>query len=123
MCGGVAFWPSFYEPDGAWSEQRPGSGERARDGSFRSTSTEAATPSETMPTLPMPAMRSPRSCASGVNDQRELDEDACELCDEPLDMLACSQCGIDAFVRTCEHGGPRPIRVLEDALYCRTCRP
>jgi hypothetical protein len=53
----------------------------------------------------------------------DLDEDACELCDEPLDMLACSQCGVDAFVRTCEHGGPRPIRVLEDALYCWTCRP
>jgi hypothetical protein len=52
-----------------------------------------------------------------------LDQDACELCEEPLDMLACSQCGVDAFVRTCEHGGPRPIRVVEGALYCLTCRP
>jgi len=46
-----------------------------------------------------------------------------ELCEEPLDMLACSQCGVDAFVRTCEHGGARPIRPVEGALYCLTCRP
>jgi len=52
----------------------------------------------------------------------DLDEDACELCDEPLDMVTCSQCGVDAFVRTCAHGGPRPIRLLEEALYCRVCR-
>jgi hypothetical protein len=61
-----------------------------------------------------------RQCAERRTD---LDEEACELCDEPLDMLACSQCGVDGFVRTCEHGGPRPIRDLEGALYCLTCRP
>jgi hypothetical protein len=53
----------------------------------------------------------------------ELDEDACELCEGPLDLLVCSQCGVDAFLRTCEHGGPRPIRVIEGAPYCLTCRP
>jgi len=53
----------------------------------------------------------------------DLDEDACELCNEPLDLVTCSQCGVDAFVRTCAHGSPRPIRVLEEALYCRVCRP
>jgi hypothetical protein len=53
----------------------------------------------------------------------DLDEDACELCNEPLDLVTCSQCGVDAFVRTCAHGSPRPIRVLEKALYCRVCRP
>jgi hypothetical protein len=53
----------------------------------------------------------------------DLDEEACEECEEPLDLMTCSQCGADAFVRTCEHGGPRPIRVVEGATYCRTCRP
>jgi hypothetical protein len=53
----------------------------------------------------------------------DLDEDACEQCDEPLDVLVCSQCGVDAFVRTCEHGSPRPIRTEDGALYCRSCRP
>ena len=52
-----------------------------------------------------------------------LDEDACDLCDEPLDLATCSQCGSDAFVRTCEHGGPRPIRIVEGAHYCLDCRP
>jgi hypothetical protein len=52
-----------------------------------------------------------------------VDEDACELCNEPLDLMSCSQCGVDAFVRSCAHGGPRPIRLLEEALYCRVCRP
>lgn len=52
-----------------------------------------------------------------------LDEDACEECEEPLDVMVCSQCGADAFVRTCEHGGPRPIRLLDSAAFCRVCRP
>jgi hypothetical protein len=52
----------------------------------------------------------------------DLDEEACAVCDEPLDLLTCSQCGVDAFVRTCEHGGPRPVRVVEGAAYCRECR-
>jgi hypothetical protein len=43
----------------------------------------------------------------------DLDEGACEDCEEPLDLMTCSQCGADAFVRTCEHGGPRPIRLVE----------
>jgi hypothetical protein len=51
------------------------------------------------------------------------DEDACELCNEASDLMSCSQCGVDAFVRSCAHGGPRPIRLLEEALYCRVCRP
>jgi len=53
----------------------------------------------------------------------ELDEVECGACDEPLDLLTCSQCGADAFVRTCAHGGPRPIRLVEGAPYCRSCRP
>jgi hypothetical protein len=53
----------------------------------------------------------------------DLDEGECDACDEQLDLLTCSQCGADAFVRACAHGGPRPIRVVEDALYCRSCRP
>ena len=53
----------------------------------------------------------------------DLDEDECESCDEPLDLRTCSQCGVDAFVRTCEHGGPRPIREVEGAVFCRSCRP
>ena len=53
----------------------------------------------------------------------DLDESECDSCDEGLDLLTCSQCGADAFVRTCDHGGVRPIRMLKDALYCRTCRP
>jgi hypothetical protein len=53
----------------------------------------------------------------------DVDQDACELCEEPLDLQVCSQCGLDAFVRICEHGGPRPIRDLDGALYCLTCRP
>jgi hypothetical protein len=52
-----------------------------------------------------------------------LDEDACETCDEPLDFIACSQCGADGFVRSCEDGGPRPLRILDGAIYCRVCRP
>jgi hypothetical protein len=46
-----------------------------------------------------------------------LDEDECDSCEEPLEMLTCSQCGVDAFVRTCEHAGPRPIRALEGAMF------
>ena len=43
----------------------------------------------------------------------DLDQDAGEDCDEPLDLLVCSQCGADGCVRTCEHGGPPPIRMTE----------
>ena len=53
----------------------------------------------------------------------DLDQDACEECEEPLDLMICSQCGADGFVRTCEHGGGPPIRTLEGAVYCRACRP
>ena len=53
----------------------------------------------------------------------DLDEAECDACEESLDLLTCSQCGADSFVRTCAHGGPRPIRVVEGALYCRSCRP
>src|SRR5688572_23972790 len=52
----------------------------------------------------------------------DMDQDACEVCDEPLDLMTCSQCGADAFVRTCAHGGPRPIRMLGGATFCRVCR-
>ena len=53
----------------------------------------------------------------------DLDQEECRQCDEPLDLVACSQCGIDAFIRTCSHDAEtRPIRVADDALYCRTCR-
>jgi hypothetical protein len=53
----------------------------------------------------------------------DLDEAECDACDESLDLLTCSQCGADAFVRTCAHCGARPIRVVEEAVYCRSCRP
>jgi hypothetical protein len=53
----------------------------------------------------------------------DLDENACEECEQPLDLMTCSQCGADGFVRTCEHGGPRPIRTVDGAAYCRRCRP
>jgi len=53
----------------------------------------------------------------------DVDQGPCEACDEPLDLLVCSQCGADAFVRTCEHGGSRPISVLDGAAFCRVCRP
>jgi hypothetical protein len=53
----------------------------------------------------------------------DLDEDECDECDEPLDLATCSQCGVDAFVRTCGHGAGRPIRETQRALYCRRCRP
>ena len=53
----------------------------------------------------------------------DLDEDECESCDEPLDLATCSQCGVDAFVRSCEHGGDRPLRSLDGAVFCRSCRP
>ena len=53
----------------------------------------------------------------------DLDEAECDACDEPLELLSCSQCGADAFVRSCDHGGPRSIWIVEGALYCRTCRP
>ena len=52
----------------------------------------------------------------------DADEEACQDCDEPLDLLTCSQCGADAFVRTCAHGGPRPIRAVGGASYCIACR-
>jgi hypothetical protein len=52
----------------------------------------------------------------------DLDQEACEDCEEPLDLMVCSQCGADGFVRTCGHGGPPPIRVTEGAVYCRSCR-
>jgi len=52
-----------------------------------------------------------------------LDENECEFCEEPLDLRLCSQCGVDAFVRTCQHeGAVLPIRTVEGALYCRRCR-
>ena len=53
----------------------------------------------------------------------DLDQDGCEACDEPLDLMTCSQCGADAFVRTCEHDGPRPIRMVDTQAFCRVCRP
>ncbi|PYQ41692.1 MAG: hypothetical protein DMF77_15160 [Acidobacteria bacterium] len=54
----------------------------------------------------------------------DLDQEVCRQCDEPLDLVACSQCGVDAFVRTCNHDlDSRPIRVVDEAVYCRTCRP
>ena len=53
----------------------------------------------------------------------DLDESECEACDELLDLMTCSQCGVDAFLRTCEHGGPRAIRETEGAVFCRSCRP
>lgn len=52
----------------------------------------------------------------------DLDEQSCEACDGALDLMVCSQCGADAFVRTCEHGDRRPIRVLDGAAYCLSCR-
>ena len=52
----------------------------------------------------------------------DMDQDACEACDEPLDLMTCAQCGADAFVRTCEHGGPQPIRMLGGTAFCRVCR-
>ena len=52
----------------------------------------------------------------------DMDQNACEACDEPLDLMTCSQCGADAFVRTCEHGDPRPIRRLGGTAFCRVCR-
>lgn len=54
----------------------------------------------------------------------DLDEDACTECDQALDLMVCSQCGADAFVRTCDHdGSPRPIRIVEGFAFCRACRP
>lgn len=52
----------------------------------------------------------------------DLDEDACGECEEPLDLMLCSQCGAGGFLRTCEHGCPRPIRTVDGAAYCRACR-
>jgi len=53
----------------------------------------------------------------------DLDEDACGQCDQPLELLVCSQCGADAFVRTCDHDGSvRPIRTIGGAAFCRACR-
>jgi hypothetical protein len=52
-----------------------------------------------------------------------LDQDACEQCDEPLDLMTCSQCGADAFVRTCTHGAAPTIRMLAEGAFCRDCRP
>jgi hypothetical protein len=53
----------------------------------------------------------------------ELDQEACEECDERLDLLVCAQCGADGLVRTCEHADPPPIRTVESAACCRACRP
>jgi hypothetical protein len=52
-----------------------------------------------------------------------LDQDACEDCEETQDLMVSSQCGADAFVRTCEHGDPWPIRIADGAAFCRVCRP
>ena len=54
----------------------------------------------------------------------DLDQEECPHCDAALDLVACSQCGVAAFVRTCEHDVfTRPIRIVEGQLYCRACRP
>lgn len=53
----------------------------------------------------------------------DLDQDTCASCEAPLDLMICSQCGADAFVRTCAHGAPAPIRLAEGAAYCGRCRP
>ena len=53
----------------------------------------------------------------------EMDEEACEECERSMDLLLCSQCGVDAFVRTCRHAGSARIRLTEGAHYCRACRP
>jgi hypothetical protein len=45
----------------------------------------------------------------------DLDQDACDTCEEPLDLVVCSQCGADGFLRTCEHGCPPPIRMVDGA--------
>jgi hypothetical protein len=50
------------------------------------------------------------------------DQDACDACDAPLELLTCSECGIDAFVRRCGHGATPPLRTIEGAVYCRVCR-
>jgi hypothetical protein len=52
-----------------------------------------------------------------------LDEDECASCDQPLDLVTCSQCGADAFVRTCPHAADASIRLVEGFAYCRACRP
>lgn len=51
-----------------------------------------------------------------------LDQEACGECEAPLDLMICSQCGADAFVLTCAHGAPAPIRLWEGAAFCRRCR-
>jgi hypothetical protein len=53
----------------------------------------------------------------------DLDEELCRECEEPLEIMTCSQCGADAFVRTSEDGGLRSIRRVEGAAYCCGCRP
>jgi hypothetical protein len=52
-----------------------------------------------------------------------LDQDACDACEAPLDLMVCSQCGTSAFVRTCTHGEPVPIRLLDAIAFCKACRP
>jgi hypothetical protein len=54
---------------------------------------------------------------------KDLDETECDSCDEPLVLVTCSQCGVDAFLRTCKHASVDSIREVEEALYCRSCRP
>jgi hypothetical protein len=44
------------------------------------------------------------------------DEAKCGSCDKPMGLLTCPQCAADAFVRSCERGGQRPIRKVEEAL-------
>lgn len=52
-----------------------------------------------------------------------LDEEACEQCDRPLNLMVCPQCGVEAFLRTWDHGkSARAIRIVDGAAFFRACR-
>jgi hypothetical protein len=120
--GTFAFPPAFYKPVEPWSERPPGSGARERGGSSRSRSTALTTRERDYASV----ADASHAIASIFRQRGErvtdLDEAECDACDGPLDLLTCSQCGADAFVRTCEHGGARPIRLTDGAVFCRSCR-
>jgi hypothetical protein len=52
----------------------------------------------------------------------DLDEDACELCDEPLNMVACSQCESTPSCGPASTAVDGRFEWSRARLYCVTCR-
>lgn len=49
------------------------------------------------------------------------DPDVCPSYCTVTELLVCAQCGLEAVLLPCEHGG-RSIRPIDGDVYCERCR-